>query len=257
MKTKISWIFFVISLFTIVPVKLYSTINNLGWERNPIFAIIILILFLLCGIPLYVFKDVIEFPQLKKHFLLAIVSSFTALSFLWGTLARVIDTDVLNDNTNYFLIISILCLLSAVTFVFIAISFFTGKNMFMKGQFFIFPPILWCGMSMISFLSASDNSVDPYNVLLKSCMLMFLLYQSQVFVTSTDKNTTRRLFMFGLPTVISVIMYNVPLIISLVKSQALSLSSMTCATCGIELMVSLYILCLLFETQSQMENQNS
>lgn len=139
---------------------------------------------------------------------------FNSRSFLWGAVACVTDIEAYDRHP---LILSILCLLSAVTFIFMSISFFTCKNMFKNGQILIFFPVLWSGMLMILFLSLSDNNIDPYNVLLKACMLMFLLYQSQIFVTSTDRNTTRRIFMFGMPTILSLIMYNVPLVVSLIK----------------------------------------
>ncbi len=254
MKTKISWIVFILSLVTIIPVKIYSSINSLNWERTPMFAIIVAILLLMCGVPLYMAKDLPELPQVRKSFLLGIISCLTAVAFLWGAVACVTDIEAYDRHP---LILSILCLLSAVTFIFMSISFFTCKNMFKNGQILIFFPVLWSGMLMILFLSLSDNNIDPYNVLLKACMLMFLLYQSQIFVTSTDRNTTRRIFMFGMPTILSLIMYNVPLVVSLVKNNSLSFYSTTVATCGIETLICLYILCLLFECQSQINSKKS
>ena len=250
MKTKISWIMFIVSLVTIVPIKIYSSLSQTGWERSILFAAVVTVLLLMCGLPLYMDKNLPELPQIRKNYLLASLCVVIALSFLWGAVACVTDVKAYDRHP---LILAILCLLSVITFIFMSICFFTGKNMFSKAQILIFPPVLWAGMLMVLFLSLSDNNIDPYNVLLKSCMLMFLLYHSQIFVTSTDRNTTRRMFMFGMPTILAAIMYNVPLIISLASSGTLSIYSTTFATCLIEGLISLYTLGLLFECQSQID----
>ncbi len=253
MKTKISWISFIIALLSIVPIRIFSSINNTGWDRNPIFAILTTILMLFCGVPLYFCKDLFNLPKIHRNIPLAITSVIISLSFLWCSAAYLTDIEFY-QNQQHPLLMSLLCLATAVTFVFIAITYFRGKNMFRKPQMLIFMPILWCGMEMILFLSISNTNVDPYNVLLKSLLLLFLLYQSQIFVTSTDRNTTRRVFMLGMPAILAVIMYNVPLIVSLFQASG-DFSSVKAAICIAELFISAYIVLLLLDCQNQIEEK--
>ncbi len=218
MKSKMQWIIFVFSLLTLVPLKLYSSIAGTGFEKSPIFfsfsLVIMAVFFVFC----FLSKDRITCFRSVRNPYIGIISLAVSASFVWNAAEYIIAGALSHDGFLQTLLMFIFSAASAVTFIFIALNYFSGKNMFTKAQILILFPTLWFIIKMVSYLNITNDVPDQYDVTLSAFMLLFLFNHSQLFVTSTDINVTKRLFMFGLPSVSCSLMFCVPEIIHLIKN---------------------------------------
>lgn len=249
MKLKAVWILFFVSLVTIVPFKLYSTIAKTGMEKSLGFSVIITAILIALELLVFFSKEDIRSFKSQKNFFTAICAAIISLCFLWSGISY------LGDHSNYDfklqpLIMFVLSVLSFITFIMVSLNFFIGKNMFKKAQVMVFFPALWFGVEMIAFLSISNSSPDPYNVALKSFMVLFTFYHTQLFVTATDKNILKRLFAFGIPSIVLAIMYNIPVLIQAI-SDPQSLGMRTISSASMELILAIYITSILIGVYNQ------
>ena len=216
MKLTFAWIPFLISLCTVVPLRIYFAISQNNWDTSIIFGIIVAVFLGATSLSVIFAESDIKIFRPTQNFTLGITALISAVALFWNGICYLTDTSAYDTDQNPVLM-SALAVLSAITFAMQAFGFFTEKNLFRKVQVMILLPSAWCAFSMIAFLSISNSDISPYNILQKSLMLLFLLYQSQIFVTFSNRGVAKRLFAFGLPFILSSAMFNIPNIINLLK----------------------------------------
>lgn len=253
MKFGIHWIIFIASLLTITPFKIYSSMLGTGFEKSVFFAIILAAIALVFFGFVFFSKDRITTFHSSKNPYIGIVSVVLSASFLWNALSYIL-CDTSNNSFIQTLLMFIFAVGSSITFILIALNYFLGQNMFKKAQIAIFFPVLWFTVKMIMFLSIEDGSPDPYNIILNSFVLLFLFYHTQIFVTAVEKNMFKKLFVFGLPSVILSLMYCIPEIASQMQSS-LGLDNIKLSILSIQLILGLYIFLILIDIQRQI-NKN-
>lgn len=255
MKFRIPWIIFIISLFTVVPTKLYSSIIQNGFDKSIIFFFIVSLVFIAFLISTIMCKDkILSFKSYKNPYI-GVTSLILSSSFFFNAVSYIIYE---SNSRSFFqsLAMFILSILSGITFILISLNYFLGKNMFTKAQFMIFSPVLWFIANTISFLSISDDTPDQYNVALNSFMLLFFLYHTQVFVTSIDRNIVKRLFAFGLPAITCSIIYCIPQIIYHLKNVE-TLASVSFSILITQFIIGIYICFFMISIQSQFISNNT
>lgn len=253
MKSKVHWIIFILSMLTLVPIKLYSSIVGTGFEKSIIFfslnAITLGAFFLFS----FLSKDKISCFRSVKNPYIGIISLIASGVFIWNAMGLVSPSP---DTFFQNLLMLVFSIASAVTFLFIALNYFLGRNMFTKAQILIFFPTLWFIIKMVSFLSISDDMPDQYDVSLNAFMLLFLLNHTQLFVTSTDKNITKRLFMSGLPAVACSVMFCVPEIIHQMQTTE-TINHLELSTLVTQLVLGVYTCFVLIDIQKQIDLNKS
>lgn len=251
MNLKLSWIPFAASLITVVPIKIYSSVSGNGWDKSAIFLIAVTTMIVITALCIALSEKDVKIIRMRKNLPVGITALLSSALIAWSGVSYLIDATVYNSDRHP-LIAAILSFLSAVTFAMIAFSFITGKNLFKKAQIMIFFPSVMLGLFMISFLSMSNNSPDPYNVLQNALFLLFLLYQSQVFITFVNRGTVKRLFLFGMPAIIASVMYNVPSLIT-DFGNGLDFKYVSVSSCLSFLAISLYMIFLFIECANQIQ----
>lgn len=252
MKPKIPWIIFIFSLLTIVPINLYYSIVGSGFEKSILFFCTIAVVAAVFFVFSFLSKDKISYFRSNKNPYIGIISLIASVSFLWNALEYIVS-DTSSDAFFQTLLMLILSVASAVTFVFVAFNYFLGKNMFKKAQILIFFPTLWFIIKMVSFLSISDDMPNQYNVALSTFMLLFLFNHTQIFVTSTDKNVTKRLFMFGLPAIDCSLMFCIPEIVKQMQNVE-TLNRLDLSMAITQLVLGVYTCFILIDIQKQIKS---
>lgn len=254
MKYNIPWIIFIVSLLTFTPFKIYSSIAETGLEKSVVFSVILLVISLIfLGSVFFSKGKIINFYSSKNPYI-GITSIILSISFLWNALTYIF-CETSNSSFIQTLLMLILAIASSVTFVFIALNYFLGKNMFKSAQILVFFPVLWFTIKMVSFLSISENNPNPYDVALSSTMLLFLLYHTQIFVTATDKNMTNKLFIFGMPAVVCSLMYCIPEIVNQMRNTEL-FNQNHLSIIVTQLILGIYTCFILIDLQKQINLNN-
>lgn len=256
MKLKFSWIPFLVSLCSIVPLRIYFALSGNSWDSSGIFGIIIAVLLGAIFLSVMMSETDVKILRPTRNIGLGIVSLLCTATFVWSGISYTLDPSLADTEQNP-IQMAILSILSAVTFAMMSISFFTGKNLFKKLQVAIFVPAVACAFSMISFLSISNSTVSPYDVLQKSLMVLFLFYQSEVFVTFSDRGVVKRIFSFGLPFIIASAMFSIPNLINQLK-DGFDYKYTTVSNSVLSICLAVYAVYLLLECLSQVDsNENS
>lgn len=237
-------------MLTFVPLKVCSAFFDMPFVDSTtfigIFGAAIVCFMILMSVMDVRMKNV----TINKNYGLGIVSIMAAASFFMCISAYFGDTARYDFEWEPILmsIFSILCL---VTFILVAITFFTGKNIISKVVFFNYCPVLWFGLAMILFLSIYNNNADPCEVSLVAVMALFLVYNTQVFSTASKSNISRLLFVFGIPCVILSFAHCVPVIIGYVCGN--SITNVAISSGMVEFSLGLYALLLLIDVYNQID----
>lgn len=212
MKSKFLWpIFMVISFVFMIPIKLFASFTKSGLDKSVeffIFSVAALLLFLVL-----VFLNSKRNPQayeINRNPYLGTASLLVTASFSWHAVSLITSPTASNEffqNLFFFL----LSIVSGVTFLFVAASYFLGKNKLSRVPLLIFFPVFWYIVKMVSFLSISTSTPDQYEIAMNSFILLFLLNQIKVFAKlPSSENTVGKLLMFGFPAVVSFLMFCIP-----------------------------------------------
>ena len=248
MNIKTVWTLFLVSLFTIVPIKIYSSLMQNSWYLHPVFISVVLVLMALLIVSIMLCKNFSEIINSKSNIGIGILSALLSICFVFCGIYYFKDNSAYDFELQP-LVMSLLSFLSGVSFMFIFLTNILKKNMFKKASFLVFGPVIWFCAKMIMFLSLSNNNPNIYDIILKSLLLLFFVYQTQIFISSTDKNIPKRLFIFGLPAILASLIHNVPEIISGLYFK--SISNLNLAINITEIFCAIYILVILLETQKQ------
>ncbi len=252
MKSKFLWpAFIIISFIFMVPIKLFASFTGSSLDKSLGFFIFVataLLLFLVL-----VFLNSKRSPvsyEINQNPYLGTAGLLVATSFAWYA----VNLITLPTSSNEFfqnLCFLLLSLASAITFIFIAVSYFLGKNQISKVPILIFFPVFWYIVKMVSFLSISASTPDQYEIAMDSFILLFLLNQIKVFTKLPgSKNITGRLLMFGFPAVVSFLMFCIPEIFFQTQAEG-GINSVYFSYLVIQIAVSLYISFTLINIRSQ------
>ncbi len=207
------WLILAMFMLTFVPAKICSDFFNWGVSYSSVF----LGIFGVAIVGFMVFMSMLDIRMknmsINKNYALGVVSIMVSISFFMCISAYFNDTSKYDFEWEP-LFMSIFSILCFVSFLLIAITFFTGKNIIEKLVFFNYCPVLWFGLAMILFLSIYNNNADPYEVSLVAVLALFLVYSTQVFSTSSKSNISKLLFVFGIPCIILSFMHCVPVILN-------------------------------------------
>ena len=245
---SIIWMIFATCFLALVPLKIFSSFFAIAFVESYIFLWIsgamIGATMILCCFAKIKIKNI----DVRKNFFLGLISIALTVGFGWCTSTYFCDTSKY-DFAWQPLLMSILSILSCITFILAAITFFTGKNMFSYASFFLFCPVLWFILLMIMYLSIYNNNPDVYEISLTAGLSLFLIYNTQIFSTSSTSNNTKLMFFFGIPSVILSACHCIPTVINYFANNGIS--EVSASTCMIELLLSCYIVLILAEAHKQ------
>lgn len=244
------WLIFAGFMLTLVPLKVFSAFYGITFVESPVFLGIFGVA-LVCLMVLTSFVDIrMKNMNINKNYGLGVVSILAAISFFMCISAYFNDTSKYDFEWEP-LFMSIFSILCFVTFILVSITFFTGKNVVYKAVFFNFCPVLWFGLSMILFLSIYNNNADPYEVSLVAVMSLFLVYNTQVFSTSSKSNISKLLFVFGIPSVILSFTHCVPVILQYITGA--SVTAVAVSSGMVEFSLGIYALLILIDIYKQLD----
>lgn len=254
MNLKNVWLFFVIFLVTLVPVKICAAFFTIPFVESSIFLIIFGAALAAIMIFIGFTKIGIKNISIEKNFGLGLLSLLISAAFVWCMFTYYYDTTFKYDFELQPFMISVFSILSCITFLLASATFFLGKNILTHVSFFIFCPILWFSLKMILYLSIYNNNPDVYDVTLTAILTLFLVYYTQVFSTSSNSNIVKLMFLFGIPGIILASVKCIPVIVKFLNHQDVSMVSIS--TCTVEMLLSIYILLTLVESYRQLQKSH-
>lgn len=257
MYFKIMLILSGILMFLFVPLKVVSDINTIAFVESSLFVSLFLIGLIAIFFLAKFSKISMENIAIRKNIFLGITSVFVAGSFL----LPVCTSSYYYDKSLYDfewqpMVLVILSAFSVLTFLIMAVTFFTGKNLFFKVPFFIFCPVFWFAFNMILFVSVQNDNSDIYDIAFTSFLSLFFLYYTQVFSTSSKANITKLLIGIGIPSVILMFTKCVPVFIKYANDYN-SLPRVQLYTCIMETFIAIHIAATVFETCKQVFEKQS
>lgn len=248
---KIVWVLAGILLFVFAPLKVFSNLDSIGfvesgWFTALFFGIIMAILLLIK------FSKVdVENLKVKRNIPLAIISVLVAASFFF-CISTYYNDKSLYDFEWQPVMMAILSILACLTFVIMAVTLLTGKNLFSFLSFFIFCPVFWFSFDMILFLSIQNDNSDIYDITLTAFSALFFLYYTQVFSTSSNLNILKLIIGFGIPTVILSFMKSSLIAINYSVNPSL-VSKVELSTVNMQFFVAIYIIFVLIDAVKEMK----
>ncbi len=244
------WLIFAGFMLTLVPIKIFSAFGGIPFANSPwflgVFGAILVGLMVLTSLVDIRMKNM----TINKNYGLGTVSILACVSFFMCISAYFNDTSKYDFEWEP-LFMSIFSILCCVSFILISITFFTGKNIIPKAVFFNFCPVLWFGLAMILFLSIYNNNADPYEVSLVAVMSLFLVYNTQIFSTSSKSNISKLLFVFGIPSVILSFTHCIPIILKYVRGC--DITAVTISSGMVEFSLGIYAFLVLIDIYKQLD----
>lgn len=253
MNFKNVWSIFFISMFVLIPLKICFVFSSWFFVSSLVFDIVSMVV-LIGTIGCISFSSTrYRNVDVKQNYVLGFLSVLVSVGFFMCIPAY------FNDTSNYDfawqpLVMSLLSILSCVTFVILAITFFTGKNIINKVSFFLYCPVLWFALYMIIFMSIYTNDVDGYEVIAAALTSLFLVYYTQVFSTSSNLNILKLMFVFGMPSVLFSVLNSISIIHKMQISE--NISAVTQSTFYTQIFLSLFIIFVLIDAYMQYQKRN-
>lgn len=250
MNFKNLWLMFSLIMLTIVPLKIYGIVNEIKFISSIAFDISVAVVLMF----VIIFTSLIKLNKknidVKKNYFLGITSLLVLIQFFKCISAYWNDTSKY-DFAWQPLMMSFLSILSCISFVLLAITFFTGKNIINKAPFFLYCPTLWHGLYLLIFMSIYTNDVNPYEVVAAAFVSLFLVYNTQVFSTSSNINVIKIMFVFGIPAIILTFISQIPTIIMVTERTGVNYG-----TAMLQLSLAIYILFTLIDAYIQYDKSN-
>ena len=254
MNFKNLWLMFSLIMLTVVPAKIYGMAKNIGFINSIVFDISVAVILAF----VIMFTSFIKLNKknidVKKNYFLGTISIFVFIQFF-----RCIPA-YWNDTSKYDfawqpIMMSFFSALSCISFILLAITFFTGKNIINKASFFLYTPVLWHGLYMLIFMSIYTNDVNPYEVVAAAFVSLFLIYNTQVFSTSSNINIIKIMFVFGIPAIILTFINGFSTILKIMNNNAL-IGNLSSTASILQLFLALYILFTLIDAHVQYDKSN-
>ena len=250
MNFKNLWLMFTLIMLTVVPLKIYGIVTNLEFVNSLVFDVSVAVILTF----VIVFTSLIKLNKknidVKKNYFLGAISIIVFAQFFKCIPAYWNDTSKY-DFAWQPLVMSFFSVLSCIAFILFAITFFTGKNIINKAPFFLYCPVLWHGLYLLIFMSIYTNDVNPYEVVAAAFVSLFLIYNTQVFSTSSNINVIKIMFIFGIPAVILTFINGISTIITATERTGVNYN-----TSMLQMSLAVYILITLIDAHIQYDKSN-
>lgn len=249
MKLKYTWIVFILSILTLVPIKTYIAIKGNDFVIGSIasntslsiFIIVTIILVLAIIIMSLFSKNVIATIDMPKNIFCGIFALLSGISMITS---GIFDFLSLSYNMDAKIVVSaIFIVLSGVIFIFIANIHFTGKNMFVPMPLLSLLPTIWaCVRLMVLFLyhsSVVSGNIDMFDIIASMFLILFFFSHAKAMAYVPGKKLLQKLFAYGMSAVIILVLYNVPVLCTMKSTDEFS------AMYLVDISLILYIVSLL------------
>lgn len=252
LNLKNTWLIFLVFSLTLVPLKICSGIFNIAFVESAIFTTVFMVA-AACTVIFSCFSEIkIKNIDIQKNYMLGTTCALVSIAFF------LCISTYFNDTSRYDfewqpVSMSLLSILCCISFIIGSVTFFRGINFFSSAPFFIFCPSLWFGMSMILFLSIYNNHADVYEVALIAFVSLFTLYHTQVFATSSNSNIIKKMFAFGMPSILLILSKSIPVIIKYFV-RGYNISDLDISVSVLELLIAIYIIGILIECRKQIKS---
>lgn len=262
MKQKYVWFAFLISLFTLVPYRIYQRVV-LGQNAGKIFGIgtndlgiiatfIVFVLLIIIMTNLLKDSNVIKLKKNKLTGLLGLVSGLGVLISSFAELMHTIPLLIENKGqltTNRGLtqhrenevkefinsqisvqtitiVAAVLGIVGFVGLVFLAMMSFYGESKYSKFRLISLFPTVWAVAYLIEIYIARTSlvaeRVDLFDIISCALLMMFLFTQAKFFVKIKDPKLNKRLLQYGLLAVCSMLVYSIPSLANLISTGTLT-----------------------------------
>lgn len=243
------WYSLLATLLIFALLKIYSvTVTKINFVESGLFLVILGAFALISMICATFSKIELKVPNIARNIPLGVLSLTTSIAFFWCIKAYFVDTSPAYDSELYPIILCLFCILCSVTFLLLAATHFSGKNIIGSVPFFLYCPLLFFLERILIFISLKTISVDICDFIAVSSLMLFMLYYTQVFATSSNSNITKILFLFGAPSVIFSTIAYLPIVITSNASESVVASS------ALQFVLALYILAVMLDAQCQCKN---
>ena len=259
MKMKYMWILFAVAFFIIVPFHVYQVIF-LG-ETNTgifvagggytmalllaIFAVFVLLLIIMsAGCKNAPKQHVIQKNIFAGVFALAV----SALLFLDSTHDLV--EYVTSSNETQTFIMAGASALAAIAFIFLAVSSFSGKNLFRSAPLIALFTTVWgCIRLVVTFLRYTNivsNGESMLHIISIIFILLFLFSQAKLLAGVENDKTVKHTFVLGMCAIVGIAVFYIPSLLKDVFNgeSFVLLDQLPCAT---DLLLLLYVFSFLIE----------
>ena len=229
MKIKYTLIPFILGLLLLIPygicqmaeLKIIKNFTLIPTDTMYTIFGVISFLFMVCIFVLsFLSKDEPNNVQLGKSYVLGILSALISLFLI--CIGGVILLSVILFREYVYpifqsFLLSILSILTGISFIMLSEGYFYGSNPFKKHSIIAIFPTLWVlDQLIICFISnttTSNTRLHSLHIVELAALLLFLFNHARQFVPVEMKNSTKRLFAYGLIFIFISCIYNISVII--------------------------------------------
>lgn len=230
MPRKSAWFVFAAALLTALPLRLYQVLflidPDTGFFRDGsrssglitlVLAGGIVLIFLLCmgsrGEAAGPYRPV-------RSVFAAVSGALAGLTFLLGS---VLDLAGFGAEQNHFMymLLSLAGILTGIVFLLSAYDFAAGRNRFARRPLLALIPSVWgcfCLISLfvayVAVVNVSENVCETFSAIF---LLLFLFWQAKLLSGVENEKSGNRVFLFGLPAVMLLLVTGVPGVVSVLS----------------------------------------
>jgi hypothetical protein len=221
MKIKNAWITLAVALLIVLPTRIYQVLflvePGTGFYTDGNTTTLIISAGLIVGI-----LAIMGFAFMEKekrvyrpiHSLpTAVIGTLMGLGLIFNYLISLFGVqEQQNSVTN--VIVSIFGVLAGAVLILTAYNFATAQNTFNKHPLLSLIPSLWGCVSLVtlfityvSVVNIAENIYDTFTVIF---LLLFLFSQAKMLAGIENEKSIKRIFMFGIPTVLMALVTGIP-----------------------------------------------
>lgn len=259
MKLKITWVPFVLSLVSIMGLRIYQILSmgnaavRMQWDTIELICFVIAaVSFGIIIFMSYISKDAPKAFTFKKSFLFNIVSSITSALF-FVTAVRGFFSYFNGEKDWLELLTIILTFLTAVVVVFVSESYSKQKNFLEKYKLLTLIPVLWSlarVMKLFFEYNSTPTTVINVSTSLSVIFLTFFWFEhARIFSGLFNTATLKKLVYFGFSAVLFITIY-LTNYLAVTMDLGRDLSHNNILSIAVDLFVIFYIMCFISVIQS-------
>ena len=215
---------------------------------------IITIIFIVCVLVVsFLSKDRPNNVQLGKSYVLGVLSAIISLLLICNggstLLLSIFFREYMSQIFTSYLL-SILSILTGISFIMLSLGYFNGSNPFKKHRIISIFPTWWIlALLVVCFVSNATTPnarLHSLHIVELAVLLLFLFNHARQFVPVEMKNSTKRLFGYGIIFIPISCIYNISVINLKFKGMP-DYSSGYNTNCIINLLLIMYIFIVLIK----------